>query len=196
MNLKYFLTVLLTSALSLFIGTTAVSAENGDGLTKTNFSAYVTEQGEISLPQDFRRNMVHLGSWFVPEGDAGGFHDVYADPAAVDGYRKAGKFPEGSVIVKELRFATKESLTTGKNVSHANQNIKQWFVMIKDSQGRFANNPNWGEGWGWALFKPNAPQKNLSANYQNDCRGCHTPAQSSDWIYVDGYPTLKSSAKH
>jgi hypothetical protein len=24
-----------------------------------------------------------------------------------------------------------------------------------------------------------------------DCRGCHVPAQSTNWIYVDGYPVLR-----
>jgi hypothetical protein len=39
-------------------------------------SPYVDAKGNISLPKDFRTSMVHLGSWFVPSGDASGFHDV------------------------------------------------------------------------------------------------------------------------
>jgi hypothetical protein len=40
------------------------------------FSPYVDASGNISLPDDFRTTMVHLGSWFVPEGGASGFQGV------------------------------------------------------------------------------------------------------------------------
>jgi hypothetical protein len=35
-----------------------------------SFLPYVDEQGNISFPDGFRTSMVHLGSWFVPEGGA------------------------------------------------------------------------------------------------------------------------------
>jgi len=155
-----------------------------------DFSAYVSKSGEIKLPTDFRRNMVHLGSWLVPEGDASGFHDVYADPDTVDQYRKNNKFRDGAVIVKELRSAESGTYTTGNHVSHATQTIKQWFVMIKDNKNRFPNHKSWGDGWGWALIKTNNPAKNVSTDYKADCQGCHVPAQKTDWIYVDGLLTL------
>ena len=49
---------------------------------------YVDKEGNISLPQDFRRDYTHLGSWYVPEGDASGFHDVYLDPVSVEYYHE------------------------------------------------------------------------------------------------------------
>ncbi len=63
------------------------------------FSPYVDNDGNISSPEDFRGNMVHLGSWFVPEGDASGFHDVYTEKTTVDAFRKTGKFPDGATLV-------------------------------------------------------------------------------------------------
>jgi hypothetical protein len=63
--------------------------------------------------------------------------------------------------------------------------------MIKDTQGRFAGNGTWGDGWGWALFKTDAPAKNLATDYVKDCLACHVPAKQNDWIYVDAYPTLR-----
>ena len=156
------------------------------------FSAYVDAKGNISFPNDFRTSMVHLGSWFVPEGDASGFHDVYTDKESVEAYRRTGKFPDGATIVKELRTAQEGDFTTGKGVSYATSGIKQWFVMIKDSKNRFANNPLWGEGWGWALYKPDNPGKNVATNFQTDCLGCHVPAKGRDWVYTEAYPTLKA----
>ena len=37
-----------------------------------------------------------------------------------------------------------------------------WFVMIKDEKGRYPGNPLWGDGWGWALFKTDAPDKQIA----------------------------------
>nr|WP_089934190.1 cytochrome P460 family protein [Candidatus Entotheonella palauensis] len=155
------------------------------------FSTHVDETGSIGFPKDFRTTMVHLGSWFVPEGDASGFHDVYTEASTVEAYRQTGRFPDGATLVKELRGAKKGDYTTGTNVGFAEDTVKQWFVMIKDSQGRFANNSLWGEGWGWALFKPDAPTKNVATNYRTDCIGCHVPAKATDWVYIEAYPTLK-----
>ncbi len=155
-----------------------------------NFSPYVDTKGNINFPHGFRTSMVHLGSWFVPKGEASGFHDVYTEKETVQTYQKTGKFPDGATIVKELRTSKPGSYTTGQNVSHATGSIKQWFVMIKDTKGRFSGNPLWGDGWGWALYKPADKNKNISTDYKTDCRGCHVPAKDTDWVYVEAYPTL------
>ena len=157
------------------------------------FSPYVDKSGNISLPKDFRNSMTHLGSWFVPEGDASGFHDVYTEPDSVRTYRDTGKFPDGATLIKELRASNSGDYTTGKNVSYATSTIKQWFVMIKDTKGRFENNPNWGDGWGWALIKTNNIKENVTTNYRTDCLVCHIPAKKTNWIYIEGYPTLSRS---
>ena len=57
---------------------------------------------------------------------------------------------------------------------------------------RYPGNPLWGDGWGWALYQADAPNKQVATNYKKDCLGCHVPAQSTDWVYVQGYPVLKS----
>ena len=153
-------------------------------------SQSVDRKGNISLPKDFKLNMVHLGSWFVPEGGASGFHDVYTDKAAVEYYRENGKFPDGAVIVKELRASKAADYTTGANVSHATKQLKQWFVMVKDSKDMYRGNASWGDGWGWALFKPGDKKNNVSSDYKVDCLTCHVPAKDTDWIYTEAYPVL------
>jgi hypothetical protein len=155
-----------------------------------DFSPYVDEQGNISLPNDFRKELAHLGSWFVPEGDASGFHDVYTEKETIEAYRATGKFPDGAVLVKELRASEAGSYSTGAGVSFATSGIKQWFVMIKDTTGRFPDNANWGDGWGWGLYKTVDPFKIVSKNFGADCIGCIVPAKANDWIYTEAYPTL------
>ena len=169
-----------------------VGASNLPVMAQDPFSPIVDEKGNISFPNDFRISMVHLGSWFVPEGGASGFHDVYTEKASAEAYRKTGKFPDGTTLVKELRASKAGSYTTGQNVSYATADLKQWFVMVKDTQGRFAENPIWGDGWGWALFKPDNASVNVAKDYKTDCLGCHIPAKDKDWIYTEAYPTLLS----
>ncbi|MGI9271940.1 MAG: cytochrome P460 family protein [Woeseiaceae bacterium] len=155
-----------------------------------SFSPYVDADGNISFPEGFRTSMVHLGSWFVPEGGASGFHDVYTERAAAEAFRETGEFPDGATLVKELRSSNSGTYTTGQNVSYATAELKQWFVMVKDSNGRFADNPLWGDGWGWALFQPADKSVNVASNYKTDCLGCHVPAQNKDWVYTEAYPSL------
>lgn len=154
------------------------------------FSEYVNNDGDITFPDEFRTSMVHLGSWFVPTGDASGFHDVYTEKESVEHFRKTGQFPDGATLVKELRASHAADYSTGKGVNHSTSTIKQWFVMIKDANSRFVNNSVWGDGWGWALFKPGKKANNLAENYKTDCLGCHVPAKSRDWIYTEAYPLL------
>jgi hypothetical protein len=157
---------------------------------ESRFSPYVDDKGNIYFPVGFRDSMVHLGSWYVPEGGASGFHGVYTERESVDAFRETGKFPDGAILVKELRASESGDYTTGKGVSHSTSTIKQWFVMVKDTDNRFSDNPVWGDGWGWALFKPDGPGKNLAANYKTDCLGCHVPVKENDWVYTEAYPIL------
>jgi hypothetical protein len=46
-------------------------------------------------------------------------------------------------------------MTTGD--AHWASGAKVWFILIKDDKNRFPDNPLWGDGWGWALFKADAP---------------------------------------
>lgn len=170
----------------------ALDAEPSRAAAAKGFSSkYVDDKGGISLPDDYRLAWTHLGSWSVE--DAGGaardVHNVYAQPDAVASFRASGKWPDGAVIVKEVRGTRAATLTTGKGAWDAE--IKQWFVMVKDSKNTFPENPNWGRGWGWALFDDlKNPKKNTSTNYKLDCLNCHVPAQDTDWVYQHGYAVL------
>jgi len=177
------ISICFAAALSLLV--------SGGSAAPESYFPYVGEKGSIMLPSGYRANWVHMGSWAVAEKEAPGygFHDVYAQQSTVEGYRKTGQFPDGAVLVKEIRKVRTEEMTTGKT-SYADE-ITTWFVMIKDRQGRYKDNPNWGNGWGWGLFEPDDTGKNLSTDHAKDCIGCHIPAKSTDWVYVRGYPTLK-----
>ena len=156
------------------------------------FSPYVDQNGNISLPTDYRRNWAHLGGWAVSKKHDESIHEmhaVYTQPEAIAAYNKSGEFPDGTVLVKEVHETKTDGLTTG----HAawSTNIRIWFVMIKDRKQRFEDNDHWGDGWGWALFEAKDPTRNVSVGYDTSCLGCHIPAEESDWVYTFGYLDLK-----
>jgi hypothetical protein len=151
----------------------------------------VDNAGNIRKPADFRDLYQELGVYTpVDFNNNTEMHYTYAPPGTAEYYRKNGKFADGTVLVKEVFATDHAQLTTGD--AHWATGTKVWFVMIKDDKGRYSGNPLWGNGWGWALFKADAPDKQVATNYKKDCLGCHVPAQSTDWVYIQGYPVLKS----
>jgi len=118
------------------------------------FSSYVDASGTISLPTDFRTSMVHLGSWFVPDGGASGFHDVYTEASTVTAYRETGEFPDGATLVKELRHSKVGDYTTGNGVSF-NQ------AVVRDDQGQqrpICRQPQLGLRMGLGIVQNGRPQ--------------------------------------
>jgi hypothetical protein len=167
------------------IGATA-SSNGAEG------DAVVDAGGNLHVPAAYRTTYQLLGSWAVAADHGQGskeLHVVYASPGTIAAYRKDGRFPDGAVLVKEVFQATSGQMTTG-TVSRA-ETLKGWFVMMKDSNGRYAGNKLWGDGWGWSWFEAGNPSKTTSTDYKTNCLPCHVPAQASDWVYVSGYPPLR-----
>ena len=148
----------------------------------------VDKSGNIRKPANVRDSYQSLGAYVVLDPRGNQMHMTYASPGSAEAYRKTGKFPDGTVLVKEVFGTDHAQMTTGD--AHWASGTKVWFVLIKDEKGRFTDNPLWGDGWGWALFKSDAPDTQVATDYKKDCLGCHIPARSTDWIYVKGYPVL------
>lgn len=171
------------------------STTTSSSVTSASFSPYVDGKGNISRPTDFLtgRQWTHLGSWAVvnENGEGNGMHNVYTTHDVVKAYRQTGKFPDGAVLVKEVRGASAADLTTGR--AHWSAENAVWFVSVKDTTNRFPDNPLWGDGWGWALFEAGAPDKQVATEYKADCLSCHVPVKDTDWIYVHAYPVLNKN---
>ena len=65
-----------------------------------------------------------------------------------------------------------------------------WFVMVRDDNERHTGHKLWGDGWGWSWFDADSPSKTKSTDFRTDCKGCHEPAQATEWVYTRGYPVL------
>jgi hypothetical protein len=184
----------LLSGGAIVILTLVVLAGHQQAKSQTNprFNGFdlVDKTGNIRKPSDYRDEYEALGTYTVldPKGDQ--MHLTYASPGTAQYFRKTGKYPDGTVLVKEVFGTDHAQMTTGD--AHWASGTKVWFVMIKDAKGRYPGNPLWGDGWGWALFKSGSPDKQVATDYKKDCLGCHIPAKSTDWVYVQGYPVLNS----
>jgi Cytochrome P460 len=183
----------LVTAASLFLPIAAHGDTGGrePGVAPAAESV-VDSNGNMHVPENYRREYEYLGTWAVAADEGQGskeLHVVFASPGAAAAYRTGGHFPEGTVLVKEVFLAATAPMTTG-TVSHLDT-LKGWFVMVKDATGRHAGNKLWGEGWGWSWFDAGNPTRTTSTDYKADCRGCHVPAQATEWVYVGGYPSLR-----
>ena len=150
----------------------------------------VSAISELAVPLGYRDRYAFLGAWSVAgDGGTSALHVVYASPRAAEAFRASGHFQDDAIIVKEVFEATTVSMTTGA-VSRAGK-LKGWFVMVRDGHNEHSSSRLWGDGWGWAWFDAANPTRTTSVDYKSDCQGCHLPAKSADWIYLDGYPALR-----
>ena len=165
------------------------------------YTTLVDASGEIRIPERFRSEWAFLGTWSVAEQDgeqssdaagrgAAGLHNVYTQPDVIEAYRETGEFPDGTVLVKELLTGATKPMTTG--VVSRGTDVEGWFILVKDTEGRFTGNPLWGEGWGWVFYAGEDRTTPVTESYQAECMGCHIPARETDWIYVEGYPVLEA----
>ncbi len=186
--------IIVVGLVSLMAVSAAVYGQLGEAAANngSKTEAIVDANGNLRVPPDYRTAYQFLGSWAVAADQGQGskqIHTVYVSPGAVAAYRKDGRFPDGSVLVKEVFQTATTAMTTG-TVSHA-QSLQGWFVMVKDSKDSHPGNKLWGNGWGWSWFDAANPTKTTSTDFKVDCLSCHVPARASDWIYVQGYPALR-----
>lgn len=127
------------------------------------------------------------------------YHTVYTQPSTIAHYKKTGQFPDGAVLVKELLNAETMAMSTGPAVGHATT-LKGWFVLVRDTKGRYKDSMVWGDGWAWGFFNKGDMTHSVTKNYKVECIPCHIPAKSlapanaaeaDKWIYTLGYPILQ-----
>ena len=124
-------------------------------------------EGPIAYPDGFR-TWTHVSSALTgPASPAApkyeGIHHIYANPAAVQGYR-TGVWPDGAVIVFDQWSAA-------HGAGDATAPVARKFIdmMVKDSR-RYAET----SGWGYTEFA--APDKVRAVAIEQNpkgCDGCH-----------------------
>lgn len=131
---------------------------------------------EVPYPTGYR-DWHHVKSMIIDKGHPlyesfGGIHHLYANVEAVAGY-KAGKFPDGAVIVFDLL----EAKTADSAVTEGPRKVVG--VMHKDAK-KYASTGGWGfEGFGGG----HATDRVVGANAASACFACHAPQKDHDYVF-------------
>ena len=156
-------------------------------------AAKYTDKGELMMPRDFRQ-WVFIGAPVTPNDMNNGkaafpeFHHVYIDPASFTAYKKTGKFPNGTVIVKELAGVGAKSSASGSGY-FAGEFIGV-AASVKDAK-RFAKEPG---NWAYFSFMGDDGKALASAKAQATaaCNTCHQQNAAEDWVFTQHYPVLRA----
>ena len=146
------------------------------GASLTTTLAFALDEHEVPYPEGYR-DWHHVKSMVIEPGHPlyeafGGIHHIYANRAAVEGYKK-GKFPEGAVIVFDLLEAKEadNAITEGAR--------KVVGVMHKDNQ-RFSATG----GWGFEGFKGDSrTERAVGKKAAQACYQCHVPQKDQDFVF-------------
>jgi Cytochrome P460 len=164
--------------------------------TNATESVKFTEDGKLMKPEGYRK-WVYVGTPLTPNDLNGGeapfpeFHAVYIDPESFAHYEKTGKFPDGTVIVKELVGVGAKEATSGKGYFMGEFTGLE--ASIKDSK-RFKDEPG---NWAYFSFGHTYPLKEMTAkNAVASCNSCHKSSAETDYVFSQYYPVLRASAPH
>lgn len=130
----------------------------------------------VQYPESFRR-WVHVGTGVIlPSNNPQmkseeGMHHVFANAKAADAYA-TGEFPDGSVIVYELREAQQ------KNGMIFEGDRRRVDVMIKD-----ANLYKSTGGWRFERFMGDQRTENAIKDAGNSCFQCHSKAEKHGFVF-------------
>jgi hypothetical protein len=138
--------------------------------------AIAADAPPVPYPEGYRQ-WTHVKSMVIQPGHAlydafGGIHHLYANKKAEQGY-KAGKFPDGAVIVFDLLDA--------KSADNAVQEgaRKVVGVMHKDAKKYAATG-----GWGYEGFKGDSKsERAVARNAATACYPCHTAQKDKDFVF-------------
>lgn len=149
----------------------------------------------LRVPEvNYRKDWVQLGTFSVLHEEttkgAKELHITYTERKNVEAFLKAGAFPDGTILVKDVWSAKTEDLTTG-TASYADK-LAGRFVMVRDEKGALGSGPRFGDGWGWAFYKGAETIKTVTGDYQVDCLACHEPVRDQGLLYLQGYSVLKN----
>jgi hypothetical protein len=131
---------------------------------------------EVPYPAGYR-DWHHVKSMVIEEGHAlydafGGIHHIYANDAALAGYR-SDTFPDGAVIIFDLL----EAVHDGNAVTEGARKVVG--VMHKDA-AQFAATGGWGfEGFGGG----DPANRVVRENAASACFACHQPQEGQDYTF-------------
>jgi Cytochrome P460 len=134
------------------------------------------EASPVPYPKGYR-DWYHVNSMIISPGHGlydtfGGIHHIYANKAAVEGY-KSGKWPDGAVMVFDLLDAKSAENTVTEGAR------KVVGVMHRDSRKYAATG-----GWGYEGLKGDSDSdRAVGVNAATACHQCHIAQKDSGFVF-------------
>jgi len=158
-------------------------------------SQYVFKNGTLERPTGYRE-WVYVGTPITPNDMNNGkaafpeFHNVYIHPRSWAQWKAKGKFPNGTIIVKELVSVGSKQAVSG------NGYFMGEFIGLEAMVKSIALFPK--EPGNWAYFSFSTPdRKSLKASTKPfptaTCNVCHQVNASTDWVFTQYYPVLRGA---
>jgi hypothetical protein len=149
-----------------------------------------TAAGELVAPIDYREWVFLTSGVNMNYSDAAMNMDhemvdnVFVDPASWQTFKKTGRWPEGTMFVKEARVGTSKGSINKTGIFQTEERF-DLEVHVRDSK-RFKT------GWGFFVNVADKPAKVLPTNAS--CYSCHTAHGAVQTTFVQFYPTAKPIA--
>jgi hypothetical protein len=181
--------VLAFAALAL-----AALAPQAGAVGKKGNAAVFNREGELLTPKNYR-HWVFVGAPVTPNDLNNGkaafpeFHHVYIDPASFAAYQKTGKFPNGTILVKELAGVGAKSAASGSGYFPGE--FIGVAATVKDTK-RFAKEPG---NWAYFSFMGDEGKTLTKAKAMSTaaCNECHQINAAEDWVFTQFYPVLRAA---
>ncbi len=151
-----------------------------------------TEAGRLQFPETYRE-WIFLSSGvdmsYSDRGDAMGhsmFDNVFAEPEAYREFVRTGRWPDGTVLVLEVRGAAEKG-SINKHGKFQTGELMGVEAHVKDTK-RFPG------GWAFFAFRGGAEPAAM-VPMSEDCYSCHRQHAALDTTFVQFYPTLLEIAE-
>jgi len=177
--------LLLVMAFGPKLQRTVNAATNAPRVIGVDHPLY-TADGKLALPENYRQ-WVFLSSGFgMNYSNSGGSHpmftNVYVSPAAYQGFKSNGKWPNGSQFVVEIYSPAQGSINKSGYFQDQMQGLD---IEVKDSSQKNE----------WSYYNFNPGDKTAEALGGGACNSCHSEHAAVEHTFVQFYPTLLSFAQ-
>jgi hypothetical protein len=149
-------------------------------------TAAFTADGRLPFPEQYRE-WIYLSSGIDMSyrEQAGGmghsmFDNVFVDPEAYRGFLRTGTWPDGTLLVLEVRGASQKGSINRQGKFQTGE-LMGVEVHVKDTR-RFQG------GWGFVQYRDRMPAQVTPMSA--DCYSCHREHGAVDTTFVQFYPTL------
>ncbi|MGH8261094.1 MAG: cytochrome P460 family protein [Steroidobacteraceae bacterium] len=201
------LIALAATSLAGIAAQAAVAADATPSVAAQSANAAAAEAsaaGPVFLPDGRLRFPEHYREWvFLSSGidmsyrkDAGAsmhsmFDNVFVDPTAYREFLRTGTWPDGTVLVLELRAAAEKG-SINRHGKFQTGDVMGLEVHVKDAR-HFNAARGFVGGWAFFGFRGRTPGTLIPTSA--DCYSCHRQHGAVDTTFVQFYPTLLEVAE-